>query len=180
MPDVDLAPSSEGRDRTRLEQVDRVARERPLHVGRLPEARLRLEGEGSDRHDLGIGERRERGPIGGDRHALGASVVGEHRHAVLVADAAVDDRAPFASDREAVGRHLARDDRLAEPEARVDHDPVGRARDRVGREGHAGRIGEDELLHHHGAPERLDTPLALVVERAGAEERRPAATDGVA
>jgi hypothetical protein len=83
---------------------------------------------------------------------------------------------------------LAGDQPLAQAAHGADHDPVAGTADRVSGEGHAGRVGVDHALDHHGHRRppadltRAVKGLLAVLPVGGdplAECRRPAAPDGV-
>ena len=88
---------------------------------------------------------------------------------------------PTLPQHEAVWRHLAGYDRLAQARAGVDGNLVPRARYWVGAEHHACHLGWHHLLHDHAELDRLLVdPLALTVgDGAIGPERGPAAPDGI-
>ena len=80
-----------------------------------------------------------------------------------------------------IGADQARDDGLAQSEGGLDHDPLGVVGDRVDREHHAGRLRLHHPLHGHGEVDLRVAPAGVlaVEDRAGLEERGPAALHGV-
>ena len=82
---------------------------------------------------------------------------------------------PVAREHVLVRRHLAGDDRLAEPEDGLHDHPVAAPARRVDREQHPGDVGVDHALHDDGHVEVVERSLARAVEqRPLGEERRPA------
>ena len=84
-------------------------------------------------------------------------------------------------DHVAVRRDAAGDDRLAEPEGALDHEAVALARGRVDREHHARARASHLALDDHGDVHvgLAKTALGPVEDRAGTEQRRPAAAHRV-
>ena len=105
--------------------------------------------------------------------ARAAGVVADDRVRLRGERLALDP--PVARQDVLVRRHLAGDDRLAEPEHRLDHHAVAAAARRVDREQHAGDVRLDHPLHDDRHVEVVERALARAVEqRALGEERRPA------
>ena len=92
----------------------------------------------------------------------------------------LDDRAAGLVDDDRVGRHRARDHRLAEPGDRVDQDLVGPPGDRMAGERDGRGLGRDERLDHdgHRTAVRGQAPARPIGDRASAPQRRPAAQHG--
>ena len=97
-------------------------------------------------------------------------------HELLGPDIAARSRAP-PWDHVAIGRDRAGHHRLAEPEGPLDHEPLASPAGGVDREHHAGTRGLDLALDHDGDVHvgLAEAALGAVEDRAGAEQRGPAA-----
>lgn len=135
-------------------------------------------GQGDERGDLLVGERESRcrlAVFGGH----GARGVGERGHG-LGAERPTGDAPGRGVGDVVVGLDLPRDQRLAEPEGRVDDHLAAVAGERVGREEHAGNVRRHEPLDDDGQRRRVvgDEVAPPIDDGPGRPQARPAVPDG--
>ena len=161
-------------DGTALDDEERAARAAPLDVLRPAEVSLDPRPQCRKLEDELVRERLPLlvacGDLLGHRPAIGQAPDGER----LPGDAPGDDRP--GADLVQVGGDEARDERLADPEARVDGDGLAAPGDRVRGEHDPGDLGEDHPLDDHREEHRAvrEAVRRPIGDGPVGEERGPA------
>ena len=171
----------QGGDGPRLEKENLGPLHRPLHVLGRAEGGLGFLGQCTQSPGDGLVNAGSVRAIGINGFlADAAGIVQDALDRLLRYGSREHAEVPFG-EHEAVGRHLARDQGLAHPEAGLDDQPVGPAGDRIGGEEHARRFSRDESLDDHGhvRAEVIESiPLAVVIGPLR-PQRGPAFLDGL-
>ncbi len=164
-------------DRPTLDDPEVVVHQAPLDVLRAAEVRLDPPAEPHEPQDLLVRQRRALPPPRVDLHLPRAAAGQGPEGARLGGDRLGDD--PVVPHGEDVRVHQAGDQGLAEPEAGVHRGGPPVARDGVGREEDAGRVGEGHPLDDHGHADRavVDAVVPPVGDGPLGEQRGPAPAD---
>jgi hypothetical protein len=167
----------QSRDRTALEDVERVVGERPLDV--LGAAEMGFDGpaDAGQPQDLGVRQLLDASVVGFDRRLLGPT----SRHGTggdrLGRDLPVDD--PAVLHLVVVRVRQSGDQSLAQPEAGIDGGDLAVGGDRVGGEHDARDLREHHSLDDHSElhTAMVDALLQAIGDRAFGEQRGPALAD---
>ncbi len=177
VPVVGLGDGEQRRDRPALDDPEVVVDQTPLDVLRTAEVGLDPPSEPHQPQDLPARQRRPLPPLRVDLH-LPRAAAGQRLEGVALGGNRLGDDL-VVPDGEDVRVHQAGDQGLAEPEAGVHRGDPPVARDGVGREEDAGRVGEGHPLDDHGHADRavVDAVAPPVGHGPLGEQRGPAPPD---